>query len=99
MILSRITINYKLKMMKRSFTLFLLLTLTFSSCDSMMKKTNSEDCSDKFDVQLIDGSAIWIYGGKIEDGYVYGNNEMGENIWIPMTQVVSITEIDCGNEK
>ena len=79
--------------------LTLLITLALSSCGDMGKKTNSQSCSDRFDVQLSDGGAIWIYNGTVYDGYVKGYNEMGEKVYIPMTQILSITEVSCDNGK
>jgi len=44
-------------------------------------------------------SEMWVYGGSVTDGYVKGNDELGHNVWVPLTSVVSITELDCGNRK
>ena len=92
--------------MKITFKKFLILTVIaiylpamLVSCGDMGKKYNSGDCKSKYDVQLIDGSAMWIYGGQVTDGYVNGNDEMGQRIWVPLTSVMSVTEIDCGNGK
>jgi hypothetical protein len=99
----RIT-NKKAKKMKNSFKhclLFMLIVVVLPtalvSCDDMGKRVNSGDCKDRFDVQLTDGSAMWIYGGKVTDGYVKGNDEMGQTIWVPLTSIISVTEVDCGN--
>lgn len=92
--------------MKITFKKFLILIAivvylptTLVSCSDMGKKYNSSDCKDRFDVQLTDGSAMWIYGGKVTDGYVKGNDEMGQKIWVPLTSIISVTEVDCGNGK
>jgi len=76
-----------------------ILTITLISCDNMGKKTNSQSCTTRFDVKLLDGSAIWVYGGSVSDGIVKGNDEMGQSIYIPMTQVEMVTKVDCLNRK
>lgn len=86
-------------MKKIAFVLTLFVVLGLASCEGMQKKKDSKTCSDRLDVQLTDGGAIWVYGGGVTDGYVYGNNEMHQEVWIPLHQVKSITEVDCNNEK
>lgn len=86
----------------KQYTLFILLFVIIlptmlASCDGMGKKYNSADCKDRFDVQLVDGSAMWVYGGSVTEGYVKGNDEMGQRVWIPLTSIASVTEVDCGN--
>ena len=86
-------------MKKIALILIVLFTFALSSCDNLGERTNSVNCTDKFDVQLTDGSAIWIYGGAVTDGYVKGNDKLGKNIWVPLSSILSITEEDCGNGK
>lgn len=86
-------------MKKIAFVLTLFVVLALTSCEGMQKKKDSSTCSDRLDVQLTDGGAIWVYGGSVYDGYVTGNNEMHQKIWIPLSQVRSITEVDCNNGK
>lgn len=77
--------------------LALLMTLTLTSCDGVGKRTNSSNCKDRFDVKLVDGGAMWVYGGTVDDGYLKGNDEMGQRVYIPMSQIVLITEVECDN--
>jgi hypothetical protein len=63
------------------------------------KRTNSSNCKDRFDVNLVDGGAMWVYSGTVEDGYLKGNDEMGQRVYIPMNQIVLITELECDNAK
>jgi hypothetical protein len=86
-------------MKKIALILIVLFTFAISSCDNLGKRTNSADCKDRFDVQLKDGGAMWVYGGSVTDGYVKGNDENGNAVWIPLANVLSITEMDCGNGK
>jgi len=86
-------------MKKIALILIALFTFALSSCDNLGKRTNSVNCKDKFDVVLTDGSAMWVYGGSVTDGYVKGNDELGNRVWIPLTSIVSVTEVDCGNGK
>ena len=74
-----------------------LLTFALSSCEGMGKATNSYDCKTKYDVQLKDGSAMWVYGGTVKDGYICGNDEEGHDVWVSMSHVTTITKVDCGN--
>jgi len=85
--------------MKKITLILAILTITLISCDNMGKKTNSQNCQTRFDVKLKDGSAIWVYGGSVNEGYVKGNDEMGQTIYIPMSQVDMITKVDCLNRK
>lgn len=73
-----------------------LFTFVLTSCN-IGPKTNSYDCKYRYDVQLLDGSAIWVYSGRITSCYIKGNDESGNDIWIPMCNTSSITKLDCGN--
>lgn len=86
-------------MKKNTIILIVLFIFILTSCDKLGKKYNSQNCKDRYDVQLTDGSAMWIYGGSVTEGYVKGNDELGNSVWIPLTSVTSITELDCGNGK
>jgi len=79
--------------------LTLLITLTLTSCDNVGKATNSTNCKDRFDVKLTDGAAMWIYDGKISDGYVKGNDEMGHRVFLPLSQISLITIVECNNRR
>lgn len=74
-----------------------MLTFALTSCDDLGKPENSYDCKDRLDVQLKDGSALWVYKGSVTDGYVKGNDEEGHKIWVSMSHVTTITKVDCGN--
>jgi hypothetical protein len=74
-----------------------LLTFALTSCEGMGEVTNSYDCTTRYDVQLVDGSAMWVYGGSVNDGYVKGNDEAGNDVWVSMHQVITVTKVDCGN--
>jgi hypothetical protein len=76
-----------------------LLTFALTSCEGMGAATNSYDCKTRLDVQLVDGSAMWVYGGTVKDGYIVGNDEEGHDVWVSMTQVITVREVDCGNGK
>lgn len=80
-----------------SIVALVLLTAVVTSCDNLGKKYNSTNCIDRFDVKLKDGSSVWVYNGGIAEGYVRGRDEQGRRIWIPMINIESITEVDCGN--
>ena len=77
----------------------LLITTALVSCDGMGKKVNSNNCTERLDVQFVDGSAMWVYNGSVSSGYVKGNDEMGQRVYVSMTQVLTVTEVDCGNGK
>ena len=74
-----------------------LLTFALTSCEGIGKATNSYDCKTRYDVQLEDGSAMWMYGRIVYDGYIVGTDEMGQKTWVSMTHVLTITKVDCGN--
>jgi len=78
---------------------FALLTFVLNSCEGVGKTTNSYDCKTRLDVQLVDGSAMWVYGGSVHDGYIRGNDEAGNDVWVSMHQVITATEVDCRNRK
>jgi hypothetical protein len=40
---------------------------------------------------------MWVYGGSVNDGYVKGNDEAGNDVWVSMHQVITVTKVDCGN--
>lgn len=87
--------------MKRIILIALLFVgLGLGSCDSMGHKTDSSDCSDRMNVVLMDGSEMYVYGGKVYDGYVKGNDENKQIVYIPMHQVISVTVVNCqsGND-
>jgi len=80
-----------------SIVALVLLSTVVTSCDNLGKKYNSTNCVDRFDVKLKDGSAMWVYNGSVTDGYVDGRDEQGRKVWIPMTSIESVTEMNCGN--
>jgi len=80
-------------MKKIVLTLTILIGIGLSSCD--IRTHNSSSCTTRLDVQLMDGGAMWVYGGKVHDGYISGNNEEGMDVWIPMHQVYSVIEVSC----
>jgi len=81
----------------KKITLIVITLFTFALASCNGPKTNSYDCKDRFDVQLVDGSAMWVYSGSVSDGFVKGNDEEGHKVWVSMSQVISIIEVDCGN--
>lgn len=85
-------------MKKLTLIAITLFTFALASCDGMAgKKVNSYDCDERFDVQLSDGSAMWIYNGSVYDGYVKGTDEQGRRVWVSLNNVLTITEVDCNN--
>lgn len=82
-----------------SIVMLFLLSTVITSCDNLGKKYNSSNCIDRLDVKLKDGSAVWVYNGGVTEGYVKGRDEQGRKTWIPMTNIESITEVDCVNGK
>lgn len=85
--------------MKKIVLILVLFTITLVSCDNMGKPQNSQNCQTRLDIRLTDGSAIYVYRGSVYDGYVRGNDEMGRRIYIPLTQIEMITNMDCPNRK
>ena len=79
--------------------LTLLITLVLTSCEDMGVATNSNNCKNRFDVKLIDGGAMWVYNGSVTVGYLCGLDEMGHKVYIPLTQIVLITKVECDNRK
>jgi hypothetical protein len=61
------------------------------------KKVNSYDCDERFDVLFSDGSAMCIDNGSVSDCYVRGTDEQGQRVWVSMSHVSTITEVDCNN--
>jgi hypothetical protein len=84
-------------MKKITLISILLISVALASCDGMGPKVNSNDCTERLDVQFADGSAMWVYNGSVSSGYVKGNDEMGQRVWVSMNQVLTVTEVDCGN--
>jgi hypothetical protein len=86
-------------MKKITLILTLLVSFALTSCEGIGKASNSSNCKDRFDVQLNDGAAMWVYDGSMHDGYLRGHNEMGQDVYIPLAQIVTITEVECDNGK
>lgn len=80
-----------------SILVLILLTTVITSCDNLGKKYNSTNCIDRLDVRLNDGSAMWVYNGSVNTGYVAGRDEQGRKVWVPLTSIESVTEVNCGN--
>lgn len=84
--------------MKNSvFIIVFSLVFLLNSCNGLKRRENDSNCMTKLDVQLKDGSAMWIYNSSESDGYISGFNAMGEVVYIPWGSVEFATEVSCRN--
>ena len=76
----------------------LFMSLGLVSCDGMGPKVNSSYCTTKMDVKMDDGTLMWVYKGKIHDGYLKGSDENGQTVYLSMNHILTIIVIDCNND-